>query len=103
MDELVEEAGLPHARLADHGDHLPMPPARPLERPPELLQLGVPPHEPREPARRRAFEPCSHGARTRDFINLDRLAQPLDPRARLKLEWSLKSCTRRGVTLLTAR
>ena len=55
MDELVEEAGLPHARLADHGDHLTVPPARPLERAPELLQLGVPPHEPREPARRRAL------------------------------------------------
>ncbi len=32
MDELVEEAGLPHARLADHGDHLTVPSARPLER-----------------------------------------------------------------------
>ncbi len=59
MDELVEEAGLPHARLADHGDHLPVPAARPLERAPELLQLGVPPHEGREPARRRALRAAS--------------------------------------------
>jgi len=43
-----------------------------------MLQLGVPPHEGREPARRRAFEPRAHGARAGDFIDLDRLAQPLD-------------------------
>ena len=51
---------------------------RRIYRAPELFQLSVPPHEGREPARRRAFEPRPHGARADDFIDVDRRAQPLD-------------------------
>jgi hypothetical protein len=79
MDELVEEAGLPHARLADHRDHLPAPLGRSLEGALEQFHLGIPPHEAREPARRCAFEPRPHGARAGDLIDIDGLAQPLDP------------------------
>jgi hypothetical protein len=78
VDELVEETRLPDARLADEGDYLTVALARALQRAPQLLQLSVAPHEPREPARRRAFEPRPHGARAHDFIDVDRLAHALD-------------------------
>ena len=49
VGELPEEPRLAHARLPDHGDHLAVPQAGPVEGAAELLQLGVAADEAREP------------------------------------------------------
>src|SRR5262245_27960341 len=77
-NELIEKAGLPDARLADKSDHLTVPPARLLERGLELLQFGVTPYEPCEPARRGALQTRAHSAGAADFIDGDPLVHPLD-------------------------
>jgi hypothetical protein len=61
-DKLPEETRLAQARLPDHGDHLTMPPARPVERAAELLRLCGAAGEAREPPPRRGLEPGTGGA-----------------------------------------
>lgn len=51
VDELPEETGLAHAGLPDHGDHLTVPLASPIEGAPEVLLFLVPTNEAREPPR----------------------------------------------------
>ena len=78
VGELPEETRLAHARLPDHGDHLAVPQAGPVEGAAELLQLRVPADEAREPPPRRGLEAGAGGAGPHQLEHLDRLAEPLD-------------------------
>jgi hypothetical protein len=49
VDELVDQARLPHARLADYSHHLAMPRPGPLQGLLQGRQLLLPPDEAREP------------------------------------------------------
>ena len=49
VGELVDQARLAHPGLAHDRDHLSVPRAGSLQRLPQLLDLGVPSHEAREP------------------------------------------------------
>ena len=60
MDELVEEAGLPHPGLPDDGHDLAVPVAGAVEGPLELLHLDVAPDEPGEPLRGRGAQARPH-------------------------------------------
>ena len=65
MGELVEEPRLADPGLADHGHHLAVPGAGLLERLAELLEFGVAPDEPGEPAGGRRLEARAHRPRRR--------------------------------------
>jgi hypothetical protein len=52
MDELIDQARLPHAGLADHGYYLAMTRPGLLQRLLQRRQLLLPSHEAGEPARR---------------------------------------------------
>ena len=80
VGELPEETRLAHARLPDHGDHLAVAQAGPVESVAELLQLCVPADKAREPPPRRGLEAGAGGAGPRQLEHLDRLAEPLDRR-----------------------
>ena len=76
--DLPEETRLAHARLADHGNHLAVPLAGPVEGVPELLQLRGPADEAGEPPPRRGLEARAGGAGPHQLEHLDGLAKPLD-------------------------
>ena len=78
VGDLPDEPRLPDAGLADDRDHLAVPARRAAERLAELLQLRVPAHEAREPARGRRGEPRAPGPCARQLVGLDRRRQPLD-------------------------
>jgi hypothetical protein len=77
VKELPEEPGLAHARLPDHGDHLAVPLARPVERAAELLQLRGAADEAREPPPRRGLQAGAGGAGPRHLEDLHRVGEPL--------------------------
>ena len=76
--ELPDEPRLAHARLPDHGHHLAVPLARPVESVAEILQLRAPADEAGEPPPRRGLEAGATGAGSYQLEHLDRLAEPLD-------------------------
>ena len=78
MDELVEEAGLPYAGLADHGDHLTVALAGPVEAVSQLLQLRGAADEAREPPPGRGLEAGASGTGPRQLEDLDGLGESLD-------------------------
>ena len=78
MDELVVEARLPDARLADDRDELPAPATDLVPGAAELIHLSVTTDEARQPPPRRGFEAAAGRARSRQLEHLDRLADPLD-------------------------
>jgi hypothetical protein len=78
MGELVEEPGLPDARLADDRDHLAVAVASELKGTPKLLQLGFPPNESGETTSGRYLESRPHRPRTYDLVHFDRFAQTLE-------------------------
>jgi len=78
VGELPEEARLAHARLPDHGDHLAVAQARPVEGAAELLQLRGAADEAREPPSRRGLQTGAGGAGSHQLEHLDRLAEALD-------------------------
>ena len=65
VGELPDQPRLADARLADQRHDLAVAAARPAERPAERLQLGVPAHEPGQPARGRRLEAASGRRRRR--------------------------------------
>jgi hypothetical protein len=78
VGELPEETRLAHARLPDHGDHLAVSQARPVEGLAKLLQLRIPADEAREPPPRRCFQTGAGGACPHQLEHLDRRAEALD-------------------------
>ena len=78
VHDLPDEARLAHARLPDHGDHLAVPEARPVEGVAELLQFRGPADEAREPPPRRGLEAGAGGASPHQLEHFDGLAEPLD-------------------------
>src|SRR5207244_12869267 len=61
MDELIDQARLSHARLADHGHHLAMTRPGPLQRLLQNSQLLLPSHEAGEPTRRAGLQAPAAG------------------------------------------
>jgi len=80
MGELVVQTRLPDAGLADHGDDLPMPGLRAVERVGQLLNLAGPPDECRQAARGRRREPRPDGGGAEHLVHLDRLGHALHRR-----------------------
>ena len=77
MRELIEQARLADARLADDGHHLAVAGSRSLQRLAKLLDLSVAPDEAREAARGRGLQPRARRSRAGNLIDLHRLAQSL--------------------------
>jgi hypothetical protein len=73
MGELIEQAGLAHARLTDDRHHLALPSPGALPCLEELVQLGVTPHETRQAPRCGGLEPRAHQSGTQEFVDLNRL------------------------------
>jgi hypothetical protein len=78
MDELPEETGFPHAGLAHHRDNLAVTLAGFFERLSERLELGVPPHEAREPADRGRLKAPAYRSCPSDLVDLDRGPDPFN-------------------------
>ena len=77
VGELIEQAGLAHARLADDCHHLALPGPSPLPRLAELVQFGITPHEARQAPRRGGLQPRAHRSGTQELVDLNRLLQSL--------------------------
>ena len=74
---LPHEPRFPDARLADDRHDLAMPGGGPPERLAQLLQLGVPPDEPRQAARGGRGQPGAAGSGPDQLVDLDRRVQAL--------------------------
>src|SRR6266850_4510082 len=77
VNQLEDEARLPHSRLPDDGGDLAPALTGLLEGTVELLHLGIPAHETGEPANGRCLKPRTHGADSREFVDLDRSEEAL--------------------------
>src|SRR4029453_19607230 len=75
MNELVVQAGLADARLADDGHHLPVTFTRLLQGPSKLLDFLVATHESAESPRHCRLQARPGSPRARHLIDLDRLEQ----------------------------
>ena len=78
MDELVEEAGLPHAGLPDDGHDLAVPATGSLEGPLELPHLAVAPDEPGEPLRGGGAQARPQGSSPDQLVDLDGVREALE-------------------------
>ena len=78
MDELVEEARLPHAGLPDDGHDLAVPAAGSLEGPLELPHLAVAPDEPAEPLRGGGAQARPQGSSPDQLVDLDGVREALE-------------------------
>jgi hypothetical protein len=98
VDELVDEAGLAHARLADHRRHLPMTVAGELLGAAELLQLGGAAGEARKPAPGGRLQPGPREPRPCHLVNVHRVGEPPDRHGakRLHLDVALDQRQRSG-------
>ena len=77
MNELVHQARLAHARLADDRHHLTVTVAGKLLRAAELLQLDVAADEARQAASGGGLEASSRGAGARHLVDFHRIGEPL--------------------------
>ena len=78
MDKLIDQAGFAHARLPHQCHDLALTGPSLGQRPLHDVQLGLPPHEGREPARRRGLEAVPQRTRPHQVKDLHRLREPLD-------------------------
>ena len=78
VDELVDQARLPHAGLPDHGDDLAMPRPGLLQRLLQGRQLLLPSHEAGEPTRRCGLQAPADRTGPRQLKDLHGLGQPPD-------------------------
>ena len=78
VGQLVEEAGLAHARLAHDGHDLAVTAPRPVECRAELLHLGIAPDEAAQAAKGGGLKPCSHLARSDHLEDLDGGIEAMD-------------------------
>src|SRR2546428_5238221 len=92
----MEQAGLADPRLSHYSDDLSMTSLNLLDRPPELLHLGLPSDETHEPAFYCNLQAGTQQSNTEYFINVDRLAHSLHPRGaeRLELEITFRQFVR---------
>ena len=98
VDTLIDEAGLAHPGLADHGDHLPMAGPRPLQGLHQGRELRVAADKAGEPSSRGRLQAPPDTTRTDKLKDVDRRCQALDghgssgvtctyPSARLSTAW----------------
>ena len=73
MGELVEEARLPHPGFADDRDHLTVPGPRLRQGLVQGLELCLPPHEGRQPPRRKRLQARTGRAGADQLIHLHRI------------------------------
>src|SRR5439155_18402620 len=95
VDELVDQARLPHTGLPDHGYYLAMPRPGPLQR---LLQgrpLPLPSHERCEPTRHRGLQTPADRTGADQLKDLHGLWQPPDGNRPRALTWTSPSTSRR--------
>ena len=78
VDELIDQARLPHAGLANHGHHLAMPRSSPLQGLLQRHQLLLPPHEAGEPACRTGLQAAADGTGPDQLKDLHRLGESFD-------------------------
>ena len=78
VGDLPHQPRLAHAGLPDQGHELAMSRGGAAERLAELLDLGLPPDEAREPARGGGLEPRAQRARPQHLVDLDGRLQALD-------------------------
>ena len=86
LQTLVHETGFPHARLPEHGHHLPMPSRSPFQGLAHAGERGFAPHQARQAPRHRRLETPLERADTKQFIHLERLGQPFDRHRPQRLE-----------------
>ena len=77
VGQLEAQARLAHARLAHDGGHLTAPVPSLVDGAAELLDLDVPTHEGREPARGGGLQSRAHGADPSQRVDLDGARQAL--------------------------
>ena len=77
MDQLIHQAGLPHARLAYHGDDLGVSSVCLRQGLMHRLQFGLAPDKGGEASRRRGLQAPAQRTGPHQLTHLDRFARPL--------------------------
>ena len=91
----IDQARLPHARLADQRHHLTMSRPSPLQRLLQRRQLLLPSHEAGEPARCTGLQASTDGTGPDQLKDLHGLSQPLTGNCPRALTWTSPSASLR--------